>query len=235
MIDHYKEFFSKEEAGQEFLLCPLLTRQPLLIYLRPLVANEGYKIIDVGASANSWSDSVTAATADIKPLPSSKLHFQIDIQREKQWDRIVEYTEENGQFDFAICSHTIEDLHLPDVCLEYLPKIAKQGIVMVPSMNRELGRGDRGQPSKGYDHHHWCYACNEENELLMIPKMVHLEHKDYAIDTSGQRDELQMLWRGEIKKKHFWSYPHQTIWQLYNSFDLDTPTSANQQTTDQDT
>ena len=226
MIEIYREFFSQAEAGQDFLLCPLLTRQPLLMYLRPLVANQGLRVIDVGASANAWTDPVTAATADIKPLAGSKLHFQIDIQREKQWDQIVDYCDQNGQFDFAICSHTIEDLHLPDVCLEYLPRIARQGIVIVPSIHRELGRGDRGQPSKGYDHHLWCYTKGLDNELLMIPKMVHLEHKDYIIDTSGQQDELQFLWRSDIKHKHFWSYPHQTIWQLYQGFDLATPAQS---------
>lgn len=225
MIEIYREFFAKEEAGQEFLLCPLLTRQPLLVYLRPLVANQGYKVIDIGASANSWTDPVTSATVDIKPLPESKLHFQIDIQREKQWDKVLDYVDENGQFDFAICSHTIEDLHLPDVCLEYLPKIAKQGIVMTPSIHRELGKGDRGQPSKGYDHHHWIYTRSNENELLMIPKMVHLEHKSYNIDSSGNVDEFQMLWRGEIKTKHLWSFPHRSIWELYNGFDIGLPTS----------
>jgi len=223
MIEEYKKFFSQEGAGQDFLLCPLLTRQPILVYLRPLVANEGYKVIDIGASAASWTSPVTSATADIKPLPESKLHFQIDIQREKQWDKIVNHCDENGMFDFAICSHTIEDLHLPDVCLEYLPKIAKQGIIIVPSMHRELSNGDRGQKSKGYDHHHWCYTKGPDNELLMIPKMVHLEHKDYTINTTGQMDELQMLWKGEIVKKHFWSFPHQSIWQLYQSFDMGTP------------
>lgn len=220
MRTQFKEFFSAEGAGQEFLLCPLLTRQPLLVYLRPKVANEGFRVIDVGSSADAWTSSVAAATIDIKELPDSKLHFQMDIQREKQWDKVVDYCDENGMFDFAICSHTIEDLHLPEVCLEYLPKIAKQGVIIVPSMHRELGRGDRGQKSKGYDHHHWCFTKGSDDELLMIPKMVHLEYKDYLINTSGEMDELHMLWKGDIVKKHFWSYPHQSIYQLYQSFDL---------------
>lgn len=178
------------------------------------------KIIDVGSSANAWTSSVADATIDIKPLPESKLHFQIDIQREKQWDKVVDHCDEHGKFDFAICSHTIEDLNLPEVCLEYLPRIAKQGVIITPSMHRELGKGDRGQKSKGYDHHLWCFTKGLENELLMMPKMVHLEHKDYMINTSGHMDELQILWKDQIVTKHFWELPHKSIYQLYQSFDM---------------
>jgi hypothetical protein len=58
-------------------------------------------------------------------------------------------------FDFAICSHTLEDLRDPLwVCAE-LARVAKRGYVEVPSREWETCRGCEYPTIAGLSHHRW--------------------------------------------------------------------------------
>ena len=60
----------------------------------------------------------------------------------------------DGTFDFAVCSHTLEDVRDPVwVCAE-LTRVAKAGYVEVPSRLEEQCYGIQG-PWVGWGHHHW--------------------------------------------------------------------------------
>jgi len=60
----------------------------------------------------------------------------------------------DDQFDFAICSHTLEDVRDPIwVCAE-LQRVARAGYVEVPSRLEEQSYGIQG-PWVGWGHHHW--------------------------------------------------------------------------------
>lgn len=221
--DQLQEFYASGGVGQDFLLCGLQTRKPVLDYIAQQPA--GYRVVDIGYAADGWTSNVVSCTVDRNPVQHARSgveHFVIDIERETQWQALLQHVQQHGLFDFAICSHTIEDLHLPQVVLDMLPRIAHRGLIVVPSIYRELSPGNKiraKQLSKGYDHHLWCFA-EMNDSLLCIPKMSHLEHKDYRIDTSGACDELHIPWRGNIRYQHFWKLPHQSIWQLYQEFDI---------------
>jgi SAM-dependent methyltransferase len=61
---------------------------------------------------------------------------------------------DDDQFDFAVCSHTLEDVRDPiRVCRE-LSRIAKAGYVEVPSRLVEQAYGVEG-PWAGWGHHRW--------------------------------------------------------------------------------
>lgn len=61
---------------------------------------------------------------------------------------------EDRSFDFAVCSHTLEDLRDPVwVCAE-LQRVARAGYVEVPSRLEEQCRDVQG-PWVGWGHHHW--------------------------------------------------------------------------------
>ncbi len=61
---------------------------------------------------------------------------------------------EDKQFDFALCSHTLEDVRDPIwVCLE-LQRVAKAGYVETPSRLEEQTWGVHG-PWVGWSHHRW--------------------------------------------------------------------------------
>lgn len=60
----------------------------------------------------------------------------------------------DGSFDFAVCSHTLEDLRDPVwVCAE-LQRVARAGYIEVPSRLVEQSWNVQG-PWVGWSHHHW--------------------------------------------------------------------------------
>lgn len=60
----------------------------------------------------------------------------------------------DDQFDFAICSHTLEDVRDPVRVCHELSRIAKAGYVEVPSRLIEQAMGVEG-PWAGWGHHRW--------------------------------------------------------------------------------
>ncbi|HET9102220.1 MAG TPA: class I SAM-dependent methyltransferase [Solirubrobacteraceae bacterium] len=60
----------------------------------------------------------------------------------------------DGQFDFAVCSHTLEDVRDPVWVASELARVARAGYVEVPSLREELTYGIQG-PWVGWGHHHW--------------------------------------------------------------------------------
>lgn len=199
--ENYKQFYDNENNSQQMHFAPILSTRPFIAqYLVEKKANNSnYTVIDIGAGADFWTRDFADATIDYyyNENVSSK-HFKANIERESGWKEVLDYVEENGKFDFCICSHTLEDLYYPFVAFENIPKIAKQGLISVPSMHREMGKGDRGQPSKGFDHHRFVYHPSEDNRVILIPKMGHMEYKKYNVDTTGMKNELQIWWSEKI-------------------------------------
>ena len=60
----------------------------------------------------------------------------------------------DGQFAFAICSHTLEDVRDPVWVASELQRVARAGYVEVPALREELTYGIQG-PWVGWGHHHW--------------------------------------------------------------------------------
>jgi hypothetical protein len=61
---------------------------------------------------------------------------------------------EAKQFDFAICSHTLEDVRDPIWVCQELQRVAKAGYIETPSRLEEQCYGFQG-PWTGWGHHHW--------------------------------------------------------------------------------
>jgi SAM-dependent methyltransferase len=60
----------------------------------------------------------------------------------------------DDQFDFVVCSHTLEDVRDPVRVCEELVRVAKAGYVEVPAPIEDLTFGIHG-PWVGWSHHHW--------------------------------------------------------------------------------
>jgi hypothetical protein len=204
-LETFKTFYDGEGVDQQFHFTPFLTRHFVTDYLVQKKKSEpSYRVIDIGSGADFWTKPFADVTVDYYMTPEgSKEHIKVNIERESSWQQLLDYVAKNGKFDFCVCSHTIEDLYYPFVALENFSKIAKRGIIVVPSMHREMGRGDRGQPSKGYDHHRFIYHPSVDNKLVAIPKMGHMEYKKYNIDQSGNQNELQFFWKEDISFVEF--------------------------------
>jgi methyltransferase family protein len=67
----------------------------------------------------------------------------------------------DDQFDFVICSHTLEDVRDPVWVCSELARVAKAGYIEVPSRLEEQSYGFQG-PWVGWGHHHWLTDLTED-------------------------------------------------------------------------
>lgn len=134
--------------------------------------NPGYRVIDIGGAADSWSSTCVDMLVDInaEDSPSS---MSIDICDSDEWTKLKNHVEENGKFDFAICTHTLEDIYDPIVVLKNLPKIAKSGVITMPSIKTELSNIEN-KNWLGYIHHRWIFDQHDD-KIFIIPKLGILE------------------------------------------------------------
>jgi len=132
--------------------------------------NSNHRVIDIGGTINGWSAPVVDLVIDINPGPKT---IQVDICDPAAWEPVLNLVEQQGKFDYAICAHTLEDVYDPFITLNMLPKIAKRGIIITPSIRTELSNVESSF-YLGYIHHRWLFS-SENNEMLVIPKLGMLE------------------------------------------------------------
>lgn len=98
-------------------------RAPLLSFLREKRRlDSSFTAIDVGGSAGGWSFDVIDALVDANQPSNESLNsrinvFQANINLESEWKPILDHVAAHGKFNFAICTHTLEDLAYPEVPL----------------------------------------------------------------------------------------------------------------------
>ena len=103
----------------------------------------------------------------------------------------------DGQFDFAICSHTLEDVRDPIWVAGELQRVASAGYIEVPALREELTYGIQG-PWVGWGHHHWLVAIEAVRiEFLFKHHVVnragsHLP--EGALDGVSPEERVQTLW-----------------------------------------
>lgn len=80
------------------------------------------------------------------------------------------------QFDFSICSHTLEDVRDPlAVCAE-LVRVSKRGYIEVPSRLLESCRGVESPAFAGLSHHRWL--VEDLGNHLRFTMKYHMLHGD---------------------------------------------------------
>lgn len=103
----------------------------------------------------------------------------------------------DNEFDFAVCSHTLEDVRDPiRVCAE-LSRVARSGYVEVPSRLIESVRGLEGRNYAGHYHHRWLVEVeNDELRFRFKPHAIH-EDRRYHLPKRilrGLRPEDRVQW-----------------------------------------
>lgn len=116
----------------------------------------------------------------------------------------------DGQFDFAICSHTLEDVRDPVWVCQELQRVAKAGYIEVPSRLEEQTRGIEGDYA-GWGHHHWLIDVRD-GEIEFVFKH-HILHGDprfqvpgHAHAKLGPEERVERLWwntRFEARERIF--------------------------------
>jgi SAM-dependent methyltransferase len=84
---------------------------------------------------------------------------QIDICDHEPWPFA------DDQFDFAVCSHTLEDVRDPVRVCEELRRVARAGYIEVPSRLEEQSPMD-GRPGVGWSHHRWLVDVDQAEQRV---------------------------------------------------------------------
>ena len=79
----------------------------------------------------------------------------------------------DGEFDFAVCSHTLEDVRDPIWVCSEMVRIAKAGYIEVPSRLEEQSFGFLGRWA-GWSHHRWLIDVGDGRiDFAFKPHVVH--------------------------------------------------------------
>jgi Methyltransferase domain len=84
---------------------------------------------------------------------------------------------EDKSFEFAVCSHTLEDIRDPLFLCAELNRVAKAGYIETPSITAELTFGIESKRYAGWYHHRWLVAM-EDDEIAFRHK-PHLVHGNW--------------------------------------------------------
>jgi hypothetical protein len=106
--------------------------------------------------------------------------------------------------DFAICSHTLEDLRDPLWVCSELIRVAKAGYIEVPSRAAEQSRGWERPGIAGLSHHRWLIDIDDARISFLMK--YHLLHADWRYSLpaaflrtlSEERKVQWMFWEGSF-------------------------------------
>lgn len=120
------------------------------------------------------------------------------------------YPFEDDFFDFAVCTFTLEDVRDPLWVCSELSRIARAGLVEVPSILDELTwrvPEPSGGPWLGHEHHRWICSL-EQGELVFLSKF-HSLHSRWRLrsrrlgkrELSTEERVLSHFWDGELRAR----------------------------------
>lgn len=171
-------------------------RKDIITHILDIKSKQSFRVVDVGGSASSWSTSIADVVVDINA--TRKEDYKFNICNENEWNNLLNDVNANGKFDYAICTHVIEDIANPTLLLRMLPKIAKSGIITAPCILTEISHIE--SPSwLGYIHHRY-FVGFENDEILLAPKMGFLEKN---VINNNRKDKLEIIfeWDAIIQYK----------------------------------
>src|SRR3972149_2350053 len=133
------------------------------------------------------------------PYGASKLKAEnfvkVDITKDK-------LPFKDKEFDFCICSHTLEDLSSPFLIIDEMARVSKRGLIITPSMGADMVfshidftdwlTGARRIPGNG--HHKWFFY-KHGGKIRIIPKNFPVLYTS----------KFQVVgWKGEDEFIHYW-------------------------------
>lgn len=130
---------------------------------------------------------------------------------------------EEGFFDFAVCTFTLEDVRDPIRVCQEMSRVARAGYVEVPSLLDELTWRNpevSGGPWVGHAHHRWL-CTYEQGELVFLSKFHSLHARPrlwvpphHARQLSERERVLAVSWEGSLPAREdpaIDSYPFEKL------------------------
>lgn len=174
----------------------LNNRQSILDYISQEKQKATFKVVDIGGMVNGWTSNIIDLLVDKNTIDTNN-SMQIDICIFEEWQKLLNYVKINGMFDYAICTHTLEDVYNPLITLDFLPKIAKAGVITMPSLRTELSKVESNN-WLGYIHHRWMFDIID-GKMLLIPKLELLSSLvGNSIKYIPSQEEIKYEWDASI-------------------------------------
>jgi FkbM family methyltransferase len=155
-----------------------------------------FTVVDIGGVPNPVIAQMANATFGSNARRQAPLHFDGNLNEYSTWEPLLDHVARYGKFSYSLCSHILEDVALPTLALEMLPRIAEAGHICVTSKYLELLRHEG--PYRGYIHHRWIF-CPQKEELVLVPKISLLDHMPFDEEevwqSQPERWELNIYWR----------------------------------------
>lgn len=125
---------------------------------------------------------------------------------------------DDDQFDFAVCSHLLEDVRDPIWICSELSRIAKAGYIEVPSRYVEQSLGIEHPRFAGYYHHRWLVSV-EESELVFRhkPHLLHATRDAIVADLGVSRrinpayEITTLFWTGTLRARESLEFDEQRV------------------------
>jgi hypothetical protein len=167
--------------------------------VKKFVRENDLKAIDIGASAMYWSYPECKYVADsVEIRRDGVTFFKINLEDKNTWTSLLNYVEENGKFDFSICSHTLEDIFNPLDLISLLEIISYRGFIAMPSKYDEFSFLFENK-YRGNAHHKQFFDV-VDNKLIVYPKFSWIETntKSDSIVNLDKGRELRFFWETDI-------------------------------------
>ena len=153
------------------------------------------RVLDVGGWASPFPRA--DAVIDLMPYETRGLYGALDDAPERfsaaTWVQQDICGREpwpyaDGEFDFAICSHTLEDVRDPVFVCSELMRVARAGFVEVPSRLEEQTPGVQG-PWVGWGHHFWLCDVTQDPPGIEFVFKHHILHglTELQVDPAAYR------------------------------------------------
>ena len=139
--------------------CPF-NRANLVIDAEPFETRGYYRTLGLPPSQGGRTEFFTSAS-----------WIQRDLCAREPWPLA------DGSIDFAICSHTLEDLRDPVWVCSELTRVARAGYIEVPSRAAEQSRGWERPAMAGLSHHRWLIDIDDARVSFLMK--YHLLHADW--------------------------------------------------------
>ena len=163
-------------------------------------------------AAGVGSDGTSGRALAMTPRYSRERWTQVDLCDRRPWPFA------DRAFDFAVCSHVLEDVRDPIWICSELMRIAKAGYIEVPSRVEEQSRGVENPTYAGYCHHRWLITKTERGlRFRHKPHLLHSLDDAVVADLSpGRRINpehavISLDWRGTFEAAEDLEFDEQRI------------------------
>lgn len=186
------------------------------------------RILDVGGSMNQHTEIGIHTLVDaIRPEESkhykskllAKKFVRLDLSADK-------FPFKDDEFDFCLCTHTLEDLPYPFLAIREMSRVAKRGYIATPSYGLDITlsninftnwrTGARRVP--GLAHHKWLFY-EKNGTMNVVPKNYPLLYSsEFQFTKWTGQDEFQFDWEGKINYWEFKDYEFEDLIAEYRAF-----------------